>query len=131
MSSEPLLKTITHVRVFCFPEAWSECAAFYRDVLQLPQVQADSRTRIAVFRLGDGPTFSLETVDHTDSEDSAMVGRFSAVSFRVDDIQFAYETLKSRGVRFDHAPEKMQWGGITAHFRDPASNTLTLVELPA
>jgi predicted enzyme related to lactoylglutathione lyase len=60
-----------------------------------------------------------------------MVGRFTAFSFRVEEIRAAHEALQSRGVTFDHAPEKMPWGGITAHFRDPANNTLTLVEEPA
>jgi lactoylglutathione lyase len=131
MVSESLLKAITHVRVFCFPEAWSECASFYREILQLTQIQADSNAGVAVLSLGEGPTLSLETVDPADAEDSEMVGRFTAISFRVDDIQVAHDSLRSHGVSFDHAPEKMQWGGITAHFRDPAGNTLTLVQPPA
>lgn len=61
-------------------------------------------------------------------EGESLVGRFVGVSIQVDDIQLSYETLKARGVPFLGPPEQMSWGGTLAHFKDPAGNTLTLMQ---
>ena len=58
----------------------------------------------------------------------SLVGRFVGASIQVDDIQAAYEALTAKGVPFVGPPEKMPWGGTLAHFKDPAGNTLTLLQ---
>ena len=35
--------------------------------------------------------------------------------------------LTGKGVVFTEPPEKQQWGGTIAHFRDPDGNILTLL----
>ena len=61
------------------------------------------------------------------SGDGALVGRFAGVSIQVDDIQHTYAELSAEGVEFDGPPEAQPWGGVLAHFKDPAGNTLTLL----
>lgn len=125
---EQLLEAISHIRVFCMPDDWARTAAFYKDQLGLAERYSDVKLGVVVFDCGDGPTIGVEQVDPADPEDSAMVARFTGVSFRVADIDAAFERLSGRRVVFDRPPEKMYWGGTIAHFRDPAGNTLTLVE---
>jgi len=47
---------------------------------------------------------------------------------QVDDIQSTYEVLRAKGLPFLGPPEKLSWGGTLAHFKDPAGNTLTLLQ---
>lgn len=42
----------------------------------------------------------------------------------------ADQTLLARGVEFLAPPQRMPWGGVLAHFRDPDGNVLTLVGAP-
>jgi len=56
-----------------------------------------------------------------------LVGRFAALSFKVSDLSAIYDELVSKGVEFMAPPQKQQWGGGIAHFRDPAGNILSLV----
>ncbi|MDO8380777.1 VOC family protein [Phenylobacterium sp.] len=67
-------------------------------------------------------------VELDEGGEDSLVGRFVGVSIQVDDIQATYEALKARGVPFLAPPEKMSWGGTLAHFKDPAGNTLTLMQ---
>ena len=61
-------------------------------------------------------------------EEPSLVGRFVGASIQVEDIQATYEALTAKGVAFLGPPEKMVWGGALAHFKDPAGNTLTLLQ---
>ncbi|MES2342218.1 MAG: VOC family protein [Pseudomonadota bacterium] len=67
-------------------------------------------------------------LDEGGHEEDTLVGRFVGVSIQVDDIEASYEALKAKGVPFLGPPEKMVWGGTLAHFKDPAGNTLTLMQ---
>ena len=57
-----------------------------------------------------------------------LVGRLTALSFRVSDINAEYTRLVSTGTSFLSPPEKQSWGGWLAHFNDPDNNVLTLVQ---
>ena len=43
------------------------------------------------------------------------------------DIDAKHAELSAKGVDFLAPPERMPWGGVLAHFRDPEGNVLTLV----
>ena len=58
-----------------------------------------------------------------------MLGRFTGLSFAVDNAEEAYLSQK-KGVSFYGPPEPQDWGGQLVHFSDPSGNVLTLVELP-
>lgn len=64
-------------------------------------------------------------------EDQAMVGRFTGLSFGVDDVVATHAELSARGVRFSGAPERQFWGGWLATLVDPDGNELQLVQFPA
>ncbi|NJO31981.1 MAG: hypothetical protein HC869_01435 [Rhodospirillales bacterium] len=128
MSKKSLLQGMAHIRIFSMPQDWKNAVAFYRDILDLSESYSDPEHGITVYECGGDVTLGVEQVDPTDEEDSAMVGRFTGISFRVSDMASAYADLSKKGVAFDRPPEKMPWGGILAHFRDPAGNTLTLVQ---
>ncbi|MBP7648339.1 MAG: VOC family protein [Phenylobacterium sp.] len=66
--------------------------------------------------------------DDGSHEGETLVGRFVGTSIQVDDIQATYQALQAKGVPFLGPPEKMPWGGTLAHFKDPAGNTLTLLQ---
>lgn len=130
MSREGVLQSIAHVRIFCEPRDWECAAAFYRKLLDLSERYVDVDHGVAVFNCGGDVTLGVERIDPEDEEDRALVSRFTGISFRVADIIGAYDRLSERGVSFDGPPERMAWGGLLAHFRDPSGNTLTLVQEP-
>ncbi|BEP54318.1 hypothetical protein GmRootV118_15620 [Variovorax sp. V118] len=103
---------------------------FYEQILGLP-LKADGREHgFCVF--GAGPmSLVVERVDEdAPAEDQALIGRFTGLSFDVEDIQAKYNELSSRGVTFSGLPEPQSWGGILATLRDPAGNELQLVQQP-
>ena len=109
-----------------FVRDWENSCAFYRDTLQLPERFRDDNLGWAEYDLG-GPCLGIEYVDDYDKEEESLVGRFVGASLQVDDIQATYEELSSRGVEFVAPPEKQEWGGSLAFFKDPDGNVLTLL----
>jgi len=119
-----ILKSVAAVRIFV--DDLNRARRFYGDVLQLREQSATPEW--VVYDL-DGKDIIVEAVAPDDPE-REMVGRFLAVSFAVDDIDAAYRDLTAKGVSFVQGPEQQAWGGTLAYPRDPAGNTLTLVEYP-
>lgn len=125
-----ILQGLAHVRIFSLAEDWADCAVFYRDTLGLDEIYIDPDHGVAVYEIGPDVTLGLERVPEDEPDEWEMAGRFTGISFRVGDMERAHELYAARGVEFDSPPEKMEWGGILAHFRDPAGNVLTLVQEP-
>ena len=119
----PLVGPISTVRLFCAD--LEATADFYQDVLGLPQVfrEADA----ALFKSGQVGVL-IEQGDPNSAEEAALIGRFAGISFPVGDMAEAVGALQAKGVAFDGEPEKQDWGGVLAHFYDPAGNLLTLVQ---
>ena len=109
-----------------FVRSWNESCEFYRDRLKLPERFRDDGVGWAEYDLG-GPCFGLQRVDDKDSEGEELVGRFLGVSLQVEDIDASYRDLRARGVNFISPPEKQEWGGSLASFKDPDGNVLTLL----
>jgi lactoylglutathione lyase len=116
------LRSVAAVRIFV--DDLDRARRFYRDTLDLHERAADPEW--LVFDL-DGKDIVVERVAPEDPEHDALVGRFLAVSFTVDDVHAAHRELVGKGVAFDHPPEKQSWGGTLAYPRDPDGNILTLV----
>ena len=112
-------------RLFTF--ALEPSLAFYRDRLGLTLDLA--APGMAVFECG-ACKLILEAADAEDPDQRALVGRFSGLSFTVQDIQASTQELAERGVRLLGPPERQEWGGSLAHFKDPDGNILSLVEYP-
>lgn len=101
--------------------------AFFRDCVGLEEAFANEQ--IVRFKTGDA-SLLIEPVEADDPEAEDLVGRYTGITFAEGNAQAAYEALASRGVEFLGPPERMAWGGIFAHFRDPDGNVFTIVEYP-
>ena len=111
-------------RVFCYD--FSKCLSFYKDTIGLPLKFGNQDKGWAEFDVG-GLSLAIEELDTDDQKSISLVGRFIGLSLEVDDITKVYEELKIKGVEFTSAPEQQPWGGILAHFKDPAGNIITLL----
>lgn len=121
-----LVGPIEAVRLFT--RNTGEACAFYSETLELtPSLTGND---LAIFETGQAKLV-LELCDTEDPEAAELVGRFAGLSFTVTDMAASVATLKARGVAFDGPPERQDWGGVLAHFRDPDGNILTLVEYPS
>ena len=116
--------TIYAQRIFCFD--WPDSLAFYKDKLGLPVKFESEDMGWAEFDVG-GASLAVERCDPNDEESQSLVGRFVGVSLQVSDIDSIYQELCLKDVEFLGAPQKQPWGGVLAHFKDPAGNTLTLL----
>lgn len=106
---------------------YEACFRFYRDVLELPVLWGDEKTRYAEFDVGSATRLALnqreviaEALD-TDQADIELPGqdRFSVI-FEVADVDAKAAALVAAGAR-QVAPPKdwTAWGIRAAHFRDP------------
>ncbi len=120
-----MLQAIDAIRVFTGD--FNQTKSFFVDALGF--AIGFEGEGVCVYDLS-GTKLILEEVDLSEPEAAGMVGRFTGVSFAVDDIMSTYKELKSKGVSFEGKPEMEEWGGALAHFRDPAHNVFTLVQYP-
>lgn len=65
-----------------------------------------------------------------EADEGEWVGRFTALSFWVDDIHATHRDLVAKGVEFVEEPQQQFWGGWLADFKDNRGNVLTLVQNP-
>jgi predicted enzyme related to lactoylglutathione lyase len=114
------------VRIFV--RDWDRAVRFYADTLGMPLAQRSDDFGWAQLDTG-AAQLALERV-RAEDEEPGLVGRFLAVSLAVADVADTYERLRARGVEFLAPPERMPWGGVLAHVRDPEGNVLTLVSAP-
>ena len=114
------------VRIFV--DDWHAACDFYEKTLGLPLEFKNEEFGWAELDV-QGAKFGIERVDMTTAEDElkALVGRFLGVSLQVDDTFKSYEALRDKGVEFTMPPEKQDWGGVLAHFKDPCGNIVTLM----
>ena len=104
---------------------------FYCEKLQLTLKADGTRYGYCVFRAGSAELV-VEAVPHDAPEDEqVLVGRFTGLSFTVQDVERKHRELAARGVHFTGLPEKQLWGGILATLQDPAGNELQIVQQPA
>jgi predicted enzyme related to lactoylglutathione lyase len=106
-----------------------EAKRFYAERLGLPVELSDEERGFCMFDTGSTKLI-VEALESDDEEGDTLVGRFTGLSFPVDDIQSSHRQLTARGVQFSGAPERQYWGGWLATFRDPSGNGLQLVQQP-
>ena len=106
---------------------WLSACEFYEKKLGLTLEFKDESFGWAEFNVG-GAKFGIERVkENASKEDKALIGRFLGVSLQVDNVQSTYHDLQAKGVEFIAPPEKQQWGGTLANFKDPSGNIITLM----
>lgn len=103
---------------------------FYSELLGLAIKADGSEYGYCVFQAG-ATDLVVETVaSDAPEEDRVLVGRFTGLSFTVQDAAAKHEQLAARGVPFTGLPEMQQWGGILATLQDPSGNQLQIVQHP-
>jgi lactoylglutathione lyase len=106
-------------------------AAFFQSLLKL-RITADGREHgYVVFDGGTGLNLVVESVPpDAPADEQVLVGRFTGISFAVDDLVAEHARLAAAGVPFIGAPEAQTWGGMLATFADPDGNQFQLVQYP-
>jgi predicted enzyme related to lactoylglutathione lyase len=93
---------------------------FYRDNLELPLAREGS---FGAEFLADPPHLGVHPAVHPEA--SAMVGRHTGITLRVDGILEFCERLHARQVRFIAEPTRQSFG-VMAMIADPDGNILAL-----
>lgn len=119
------LGSINAVRVFVHDLVAAE--HFYG--AQLGLVAGVATPDFLIYETGSAQLI-VEPVSRDDADHRGYVGRFTGISFDVDDMTATYRKLVEKGVVFQGVPAQQDWGGILAHITDPDGNILSLVELP-
>jgi lactoylglutathione lyase len=104
----------------------ARAVAFYRDVLGLPLLVEDATFEFAQF---DAGTVRFAVVGGPASKklrDERGDDFHAGIAFCVPDVDAAYRTLVSRGVRFTMTPSKQPWDGYMALFADLDGNIFYL-----
>lgn len=114
-----------------FVKNLDEAAAFYEHVLELRVGARAPEFGYVVFEAETCDLVIEQVPPEAPSEEQALVGRFTGLSFNVADIKALHQALTQRGVRFTGQPEQQRWGGILATLQDPAGNELQLVQYPS
>jgi predicted enzyme related to lactoylglutathione lyase len=105
-----------------------EAVAFYQTNFAWPVIADGMGDGYFVFDVAD-INLVIESVALDAPEDEqVLVGRFTGISFRVENVAAAYERMRANGVTFTGEPEKQFWGGITATLLDTAGNEIQIVE---
>jgi catechol 2,3-dioxygenase-like lactoylglutathione lyase family enzyme len=104
---------------------------FYERQLGL-RLHADGQAAgYLVFESG-AATLVIERIEIDAPDDErVLVGRFTGLSFTVQDAMATHQKLAALGVPFTGAPEKQFWGGTLATFQDPSGNELQIVQQPS
>ncbi len=109
----------------------SAARQFYAEKLNLPLKADGSEQGYCVFKSGSTELVVEAVADDAPEEDKVLVGRFTGLSFTVQDVSSTHRQLLARGVQFTGAPELQFWGGILATLQDPSGNQLQIVQQPA
>lgn len=103
---------------------------FYSAKLGLPLKTDASPHGYCVFKAGSTELVVETVANDAPEEDKILVGRFTGLSFTVQDIVMKHKELLALGVPFTGLPEKQLWGGTLATLQDPSGNELQLVQQP-
>ena len=120
---------LSAVRVFVKDVA--EAKLFYAERLGLRMTLGDLEHGVCIFDAGGAQLIVEAVPDDAPEDEQVLVGRFTGVSFSVDNIASKHQQLLSQGVEFFGMPEQQYWGGWLATLKDPAGNQLQLVQAAA
>lgn len=106
----------------------AKCTAFYRDTLGLQVQESWSTSDSIAFQMENVYFWLLEApgaaqmVSEEPLELKDEGGPRVLLAATVEDVDAAYENLKSRGVTFLRPPTDQPWRLRTAYFADPEGN---------
>lgn len=96
--------------------------AFYRDVVQVPQVPGTPR-----FAAGDA-MFIIDS--HSEVTGKAENPARWLLNFKVNDLAGETQRLKDAGVPCIREMGRQEWGGVMSTFVDPDGNYFQLIDWP-
>ncbi|MDR2083452.1 MAG: VOC family protein [Bacteroidales bacterium] len=114
---------------------FKKCFKFYSEQIGLEPVWGDEDDCYASFKVADGiegfalflSDFMAPAVGNSDKTQPTGYREKMMVSFEVDNVDEAYQTLLKKGVDFINTPTDMpDWGMRTVHLRDPEENLIEL-----
>ena len=103
---------------------------FYEQKLGLRLKADGSHFGYCVFKSGSTELVVESVPEDAPEEDRVLVGRFTGLSFTVQDATAKHSELQALGVQFTGPPEKQFWGGILATLQYPSGNELQIVQQP-
>ena len=103
---------------------------FYEQKLGLRLTDDGTAHEYCVFKSGSTALVVESVPDDAPEDAKALVGRFTGLSFTVQDTEAKHRELEALGVPFTDLPEKQFWGGILATLQDPSGNGLQIVQYP-
>ena len=101
---------------------------FYSGKMGLAIKADGSQYGYCVFKAGRTDLVVETVADEAPEEERVMVGRFTGLSFSVQDVEAKHRELAVSRVPFTGVPEKQQRGGILKTLQDPAGNKLQIVQ---
>jgi predicted enzyme related to lactoylglutathione lyase len=101
---------------------------FYSEALGLPIKVDGSNYGYCVFNARNTELVVEKVAIDAPEDEKVLVGRFTGLSFTVQDANAKHRELAARGVPFTALPERQPWGGILATLQDPSGNELQLVQ---
>jgi len=114
-----------------FVQDISQARQFYAESLGFPLKVDGSEFGYCVFEAGKVELVVEVVGQDAPEEEQILVGRFTGLSFSVDDVHMKHSELAAKGVAFSGPPEEQEWGGTLATLRDPAGNELQIVQYAA
>ncbi len=121
---------LTDVRLLV--DRFDECVAFYQDVMGLV-LRLRVPENVYAELDGGGTTLGIyrrelmHRVVAAEHDPSARRADFSALVFRVDDVDAAHRRLREAGATFVTEPhDQTAWGLRVVHLRDPDGNLIEL-----
>jgi catechol 2,3-dioxygenase-like lactoylglutathione lyase family enzyme len=114
---------------------YRKCFKFYTEKLGLEPLWGDENGPYANFKVAEGiegfalfvSDFMAPAVGNADKTQPSGYREKSMVSFEVENVDEAYQTLLTKGVCFINQPTDMQgWGMRVVHLRDPEENLIEL-----
>ena len=106
----------------------AEAKNFYANDLGLVVETYDSVHGVCIFDTGSTKLIVESVAADAPEDEQILVGRFTGLSFPVEDIALKHRQLLAAGVKFTAVPERQFWGGWLATFEDPSSNEIQLVQ---
>ncbi|MDH6357552.1 VOC family protein [Parabacteroides sp. PF5-9] len=114
---------------------YKKCFKFYTEKLGLEPAWGDENGCYASFKVAEGiEGFALfvsdlmaPAVGNTDKSQPIGYREKMMVSFEVENVDEAYQSLLKKGIDFINEPADMpNWGMRTAYLRDPEENLIEL-----